>query len=60
MADAPDETDEVRDLRAALHESLRMQSHYAILLNMRDGGERKTFWRVDEWMNRLREVGVVR
>ncbi len=36
----------------ALDESLKLQSHYALLLNMRDGGERLQF-DVESWLARL-------
>lgn len=39
----------------ALEESLKLQSHYASLLNMYDGGKRIEFKSVDEFMNRLKE-----
>lgn len=44
-------------LRIALDESVRLQSHYAQLLNMHDHGARKTFTCVREWIERLRETG---
>lgn len=37
----------------ALEASVRLQSHYAQMLNMHDGGERLTFEHPTEWMNRL-------
>lgn len=37
----------------ALEESVKLQSHYANLLNMHDGGERLTFDSPAAWMNRL-------
>lgn len=40
-------------LRRALAESLRLQSHYAMLLNMQDGGQRMRFDSVDAWLERL-------
>lgn len=39
-------------LLEALRESVKLQSHYATLLNMHDGGERMTFT-VESWMARL-------
>ena len=47
------------ELRIALQESVKLQSHYAMLLNMYDAGERITFDSPEEWINRLREVGVL-
>lgn len=44
------------DLRAALEESVKLQSHYAELLNMHDGGQRMCFDDADAWLERLREV----
>jgi hypothetical protein len=43
-------------LRTALHESVKLQSHYAELLNMHDGGARIAFKDVDEWLARLKEL----
>lgn len=40
-------------LKKALEESLKLQAHYAKLLNMHDGGERLIFETVDAWMERL-------
>jgi len=45
------------DLVTALEESLKLQSHYAELLNMHDGGERIGFSSADAWIERLRECG---
>lgn len=47
------------ELMIALKESLKLQSHYATLLNMYDAGERITFDSPEEWINRLREVGML-
>jgi hypothetical protein len=43
------------DLQASLEESVKLQSHYAALLNDYDGGERRQFATADEWLARLRE-----
>ncbi len=43
-------------LRAALQESLILQSHYAVLLNMQ-GGERLTFPTIKSWLDRLKTIG---
>lgn len=45
-----------RSLSSALRESLKLQSHYAKLLNTHDGGERimfESFDCVDQWMKQL-------
>jgi sulfur transfer complex TusBCD TusB component (DsrH family) len=44
------------EIYAALKESLKFQSHYANLLNMYDGGERRQFLLAEDWIARLREV----
>ena len=49
--------DEAETLRSALLESLILQSHYAVLLNRFDAGERMTFPTVEAWLDRLRIVG---
>jgi hypothetical protein len=41
------------ELREALAESVKLQSHYARLLNMWDGGERMPFASIDDWLARL-------
>jgi hypothetical protein len=38
----------------ALERSVKLQSHYAGLLNMWDGGERMQFKNADEWIERLK------
>lgn len=45
------------ELRHALEESVKLQSHYASLLNMHDGGERMCFT-VDLWIARLRSTAI--
>jgi hypothetical protein len=42
-----------RKLAAALEESLKLQSHYAELLNIYDGGKRLQFATADQWLTRL-------
>jgi hypothetical protein len=42
--------------RLALEESVKLQSHYAELLNMHDGGQRRTFASAQEWLDRLAEL----
>jgi len=48
--------DRVQELEIALAESVMLQSHYAKLLNMYDGGERLCFADSDEWLARLRKM----
>ena len=43
----------VAKLEAALEQSVELQSHYAELLNMHDGGQRLTFANVEAWLDRL-------
>ena len=50
---------EVYYLRIALDESVALQSHYAVLLNIMDGGKRLTFTSGDDWINRLKEIGRI-
>ena len=40
----------------ALEELVKLQAHYARLLNAHDGGERKAFESAEQWMERLKEV----
>jgi hypothetical protein len=47
------------DLRVALEQSVKLQTHYAQLLNMHDGGERIGFASADAWITRLRETGTL-
>lgn len=42
-------------LKVALRESVKLQSHYARLLNGWDGGERTIFGSMDEWLASLDE-----
>ena len=49
----------IEELRIALEESVRLQSHYAKSLNVLDGGERIVFESAKEWIERLREIGRV-
>lgn len=44
------------ELSEALRLSVELQSHYAKLLNMHDGGTRRTFDTADEWIARLDEI----
>ena len=46
-------------MRSALEKSVRLQSHYAELLNMNDGGERLQFETAEAWVKRLIEIGEI-
>jgi hypothetical protein len=46
-------------LRIALEASLTLQAHYAELLNAWDGGTRRLFPTVEQWLARLVETGTV-
>lgn len=46
-------------LEIALKESIKLQSHYASLLNQYDGGERMVFNSPEEWIERLEKTGVI-
>lgn len=48
------------DLEKALAESVKLQSHYAGLLNEYDGGKRLQFDSHAAWMNRLLETGTLK
>lgn len=43
----------INTLRTALEESVKLQSHYAKLLNMHDGGNRIPFENADQWIRRI-------
>jgi hypothetical protein len=45
-----------RELALALEESVRLQAHYAGLLNAYDGGARIQFQNAAEWIDRLRSL----
>lgn len=51
---------EVAELKIALQESIKLQSHYANLLNMHDGGARMLFGSPEKWIERLRECGTIK
>ena len=44
---------ELQKLQEALEESVKLQSHYAKLLNMHDGGKRIGFANAQAWLDRL-------
>lgn len=46
----------IAQLWRALEESVKLQSHYALLLNSHDCGRRMQFASADEWLARLDEV----
>jgi hypothetical protein len=56
---ALDSSDSAHELMLALIESVELQSHYAKLLNMHDGGQRLQFSCVAEWIERLKKVGTI-
>jgi hypothetical protein len=47
-----------KDMYVALRESVKLQSHYAELLNWYDSGKRISFTTPEEWIARLREIGL--
>ncbi len=47
------------ELETALAASLKLQSHYAGILNMYDGGNRILFENVNQWLERLRKTGTL-
>jgi hypothetical protein len=49
-----------RELYVALEESLKLQSHYARLLNLRLGGERRVFITPEAWIARLKKNGTLK
>lgn len=48
------------ELIVALRESVKLQAHYAELLNVHDGGERIGFDGADAWIVRLAKSGRLR
>lgn len=48
---------EIRDLYVALEESVKLQSHYARLLNLYDCGGRLDFANAQAWIDRLIDTG---
>ena len=54
-----DKEREIAALKIALEESLKLQSHYAMLLNVWDGGQRLQFSDAEAWIERLRLCGRI-
>jgi hypothetical protein len=50
------QAEKIARLSEALSASVKLQSHYAKLLNSWDGGERMTFDDAEAWLRRLDEV----
>jgi len=48
------------ELEHALEESVKLQSHYARLLNMYDKGKRMEFSNAKAWLLRLKELEKVK
>jgi hypothetical protein len=46
-------------LTVGLEESVRLQSHYALILNHYDGGQRLQFNSPEEWLGRLTLLGII-
>lgn len=55
-----DAATEIETLRIALSESVKLQSHYADILNMEDSGRRIIFADANAWVERLRTIGVIK
>ena len=49
-----------RTLEVALIESVKLQCHYAGLLNMWDAGTRRENFTAESWIARLKETGVLK
>jgi phage terminase large subunit-like protein len=50
----------IQIMSQALNESVKLQSFYAKLLNMYDGGKRREFANTTEWIDRLIEIGAIK
>lgn len=48
--------EQVARLTQALTESVKLQAHYAELLNMHDGGKRTVFTSIEQWLQRVTEI----
>lgn len=53
-----DQEEDIERLKHGLIESLKLQSHYAELLNMYDGGTRKQFHSIFDWLDRVKETNA--
>ena len=49
---------EDEELKEALEESVKLQAHYAKLLNMYDEGKRIIFKNSQQWLDRLQELKI--
>jgi hypothetical protein len=56
MSDAPSLAEQNKALWEALEECVKLQAHYAELLNMWDGGKRHAFKNADEFVQRMIEL----
>jgi hypothetical protein len=57
QADTIHEQDDlIAEMREALDELVKLQAHYARLLNQYDGGKRRAFVDANAWLARLREL----
>jgi hypothetical protein len=51
-----DKCSRITKIEKALEESVKLQSHYAHLLNIWDGGQRMQFANSDAWIRRLEDI----
>lgn len=51
-----DATERITTLTNALEESVKLQSHYARILNDYDGGQRREFDSAEQWIERLEQT----
>ncbi len=49
----------MNEVMIAFEESVKLQSHYAELLNMHDRGHRLAFKSAAVWIERLRKIGTL-
>jgi hypothetical protein len=47
---------EYDEVYQALEESIKLQAHYARILNMYDGGKRIEFRNASDWLHRIRKL----
>jgi hypothetical protein len=50
----------IEALHTALEESVKLQSHYAGIMNNHDGGARLQFANAEAWIARLRVTGALK